>query len=438
MISIRKKLLRSILLVILVVTSLLACITYFSIREEMDEFYDKNLRQVAHTILSVGYTKENEPSLKILDTKLRGEEDYLTQVWVGGDLQYSSYPHINFPLQNVDGRGRVHFEGKVWRYFRQSNEGMTVQLAQDLKERRSVVVEIYRFLLIPIVVQFPILAILIWMLVGYGLKPLNDISDLIRNRNPSFLQPLPNDSVPVEISVLVSELNELLARLKQALESQRRFTADAAHELRTPLTAVRLQLDILKRADDDDERSASIETLEQGVLRSTRLVQQLLELARQEPENVDILSSEIILAPIIKECVEQVLPISQAKNIEIISNLDHAAMVWGNSPQLSIMIGNLINNAINYTNHGGRVEITLSSDDREIILDIADNGIGIPVNDRERIFDRFYRVPGTDVTGSGLGLSIVRNIAEHHKLTIDVSDGIHGAGTTFRVKFKPI
>ncbi len=437
MISIRKKLLKSILTVSFIVTLLLATITYFTVREEMDEFYDANLKLVANTILATGPTANNTLSTDDdVDPKLRGEEEYLTQVWSNGNLEYSSHPFVEFPLQNKDGKGRVEFNGSKWRFYSKTKGHLTVQLAQDLKERHSVVIEIYGFLLIPIIIQFPILAGLIWMLVGFGLKPLSDVSNLIRNRNPSFLEPLPHEQVPIEVYALINELNALLARLKTALESQRQFTADAAHELRTPLTAVRLQLDILKRAEGAQEITQALNTLERGVLRSTHLAQQLLELARQEPENIEILFSTIELSTIVQECVEQALPIAKAKNIHLTQEIIDRPSLEGNASKLTVMLGNLISNAINYTPEGGSVVVKLSKEHGRPSLEVSDDGVGIPVADRQRVFDRFYRVSGTGVMGSGLGLSIVRSVADLHKAEIQLFEGLGEKGTTVRVIFR--
>lgn len=435
MISIRKKLISSILLVVFLVTIFLAVITYFSVREEMDEFYDENLKLVANAILETSPTSRTESTNLEINNKPHGEEEYLTQVWSNGKLKYSSHPYVNFPFQNKNGKGRVNFNGSTWRFYKKSMGDITVQLAQDLKERHTVVVEIYGFLLIPIAIQLPLLAVLIWLIIGYSMKPLNDISSLIKNRNSSFLEPLPNDGVPIEMTIFVNELNNLLARLKQSLQAQRRFTADAAHELRTPLTAVRLQLDILKRADDNEEKKIALKTLEKGVLRSTHLVQQLLELAQQEPETAEEAFSKIDLAQVVEECIEQATPMARAKNINIDTKIFSCPFITGNGMKLTVMIGNLINNAVVYTNKNGRVAVTLHHDKNKIILEVADNGIGIPEHLHDRIFDRFYRVSGTGTTGSGLGLSIVRSVADLHKADISVSDGIRGKGTTFEVIF---
>lgn len=434
MTSIRKKLLSSILVVIFSVTLLLAIITYFTVREEMDEFYDGNLRQVANTILATGPTGKTSVSVETA-RKLRGEENYLTQVWINGALEYSSHPNIEFPLQGSDGRGRTQFNESTWRFYKQTDGEIVVQLSQDLKERHTVVLEIYGFLLIPIMIQFPLLAGLIWIMIGIGLKPLSDISSLIKNRNPQFLEPLPQENIPVEINALVGELNDLLSRLGKALVLQRQFTADAAHELRTPLTAVRLQLDILKRAENDDEKDSAVDMLEKGIVRSTRLAQQLLELARQEPENIESPLSEVDVARIVEECLDQSHPIGQAKNISVSFHFTNRPIIMGNPSKLAIMIGNIIGNALTYTKENGHIEITLGNDDNGVFLDIADDGIGISPHERNRVFDRFYRIAGTGEIGSGLGLSIVRNIANLHKAQIQILDGISGRGTNFRVIF---
>lgn len=434
--SIRRKLIASILATVFLVTLLLATATYFSVREEMDEFYDENLKQVAQVILN---THPDTPIASLskteIDTKLRGEEEYLVQIWRDDGLIYSSHPHVDFPFHATDGYKRTFFKDGTWRSYRQSYDDISIQLAQDLKERHSIVIELYRMLLIPILLQLPILALLIWIMIGYGLKPLDHISSLIKGRNASFLDSLPVENIPAEISVLVNALNDLLHRLKEALETQRRFTADAAHELRTPLSAVRLQLDILKRADNIEEQADAMQTLEKGILRGTRLVEQLLELARQEPENIETPFAPVDIAWVIEDTVEQNLPISRSKNIEIMTNIIDRPFINGNAPKLSVMFGNLVSNAITYTKDGGHIIITLRSDHSNILLDIADDGIGIPDKDKERVFDRFYRVAGTGEIGSGLGLSIVRNIADLHGGTITMRDGLNGKGTTFSVWF---
>ncbi len=437
MMSIRKKLIISILSTIFLVTLLLALITYLSLREEMDEFYDENMRQVAITVLSTAGSGEiKRPDHIPAGRKLRGEEKYLTQIWQNGVLKYSSYPTVEFPLQEQSGKGKTEFNGGTWSYYKETNGAISVQLSQDLKERHSIVFEIYGLVLIPIILQLPVLAVLIWFLIGYGLKPLYAISNLIKNRDPYFLEPLPGDRIPDEVNVLVDALNGLLARLGQALELQRRFTADAAHELRTPLTAVRLQLDILNRADNEEEKKAALITLEKGVQRSIHLVQQLLELARQEPENAEAQFSPMDLTYLIEESVDHIIPIARSKHITLTSHIDGKPIVYANESKLSLMLSNLLSNAVAYTKQGGHVEIRLRNEGDTVILDVADDGIGIKPKDRERVFDRFYRVIGNESSGAGLGLSIVKSVAQLHNADITVSEGLNGKGTCFSVHFR--
>lgn len=444
MISIRKKLLISILSMFFSITVLLAMITYITVRKEMDEFYDENLKQVAHTILATGLLARDKRVDAIEQSpRPHGEEEYLTQIWHNNILEYSSHPLVAFPLQHTKGTGQADFQDSQWRFYTQTKGDITVQLAQDLRERHSIVIEIYGVLLIPIAIQFPVLALLIWWLVDYGLKPLRQISALIQNRNPSFLEPIANDRAPNEIHILLDALNGLLSRLKNALMLQKQFTADAAHELRTPLTAVRLQLDILKRAENEAEAKAALDMLEQAIFRSSRLAEQLLELARQEPEHNETTFAPTDLTIIAHDITEQARPIAQTKNISVTTNCTKPSIISGNAAQLSIMMRNLVHNAIIYTPKGGAIDVTIHQENNQIILDVIDNGIGIAAQEHTRIFDRFYRVAGTynansgtgSGTGSGLGLSIVKNIVTLHQGDIRVLPGPHSIGTIFRVIF---
>lgn len=434
--SIRRRLLVSILSVIALVTLLLAVATYFSIRDEMDELYDENMAQVAVVLARTGLQDENISMAQASAREtLKGEEEFLIQIWRGKNLAYTSHPAIRFTLQGLDGNGFGHtiFQGGKWHYYYLRHDRDVIQIAQDLEKRHAVITEIYRVLVVPILIQLPLLAGLIWVLVGYGFRPLTRVSNLIRKRTAAFLEPLPEDSVPAEIKVLVDALNDLLIRLKSALETQRRFTADAAHELRTPLTAIRLQLDILHRATSAGEKQEALETLEKGVARSIRLVQQLLELARQEPENVDTPFSVVNLGHVIEAAMQQAIPFGRSKNIELTVDIEDNLTLRGNAPHLSVMIENLVNNAILYTPEHGHARVEASRNGTHIVIEVKDDGIGIAPKDRERIFDRFYRVAGTGMTGSGLGLSIVRTIADLHGIEIEVREGLGGKGTNFRL-----
>lgn len=430
--SIRKRVLVSFLSILALGTIAVCISTYLGIRHEMDEVYDANMRQLALMTSSLPLA-----DIKADDSSKEwphGEEVFLIQIWENGKLEYSSHPAADFPFQKERGHGRVFFHDKKWGYYQENVQGHVVQVSQELHFRRDVIREVYNAVIIPVLIQFPLLSVLVWFFVAYGFRPLERVSALIQKRTAHFMEPISPEDAPKEIQTLVVALNDLLHRLKISLETQRQFTADAAHELRTPLTAVRLQLDLLKRADKPEDRIEAAETLERGVDRSIRLVQQLLELARQEPDNELRSFVKIDLDTIVRDVVEENRLVADKKVIILGLSLGNVS-VMGDFSTLAVLTSNIVTNAITYTQIGGEVSIKTYLDNGLPVLEVADNGIGIALEDHTRIFDRFYRVVGTGTTGSGLGLSIVKNIAERHGATIQLSAGIGGKGTTFRFIF---
>ena len=433
--SIRKRVLVSFLSILALGTIAVCISTYLGIRSEMDEVYDANMRQLALMASSLPLADIKAHST-IASSKEwpHGEEVFLIQIWENEKLEYSSHPLADFPLQENKGHGRVFFHGKKWGYYQENVQGHVVQVSQELHFRRDVIREVYNAVIIPVLIQFPLLSILVWFFVGYGFRPLEKISALIQSRTAHFMEPISPENAPKEIQALVIALNDLLYRLKVSLETQRQFTADAAHELRTPLTAVRLQLDLLKRADRPEDRIEAVETLERGVDRSIRLVQQLLELARQEPDNQIRSFANVDLDLIVKNAVLESKVMADKKTIAVDPVFGNV-LVMGDGTSLAVLIGNILTNAIAYTQAGGQVAVKTYYGAGTPILEIADNGIGIAPENHARVFDRFYRVMGTGTTGSGLGLSIVKNIAERHGATIQLSTGIGRKGTSFRFIF---
>lgn len=436
MTSIRRRLLFSVLSILTLATFISGVATYLSIRAELNELYDGNMKQLA--VISSGMAGTNADLHKTQpysDQWPRGEQIFLVQIWVGDKLQYSTHPIADLPLQPSSGFGKVFFKEKKWGYYQEEIQGKTVQVSQELSERRDVIREVYNAIIIPTAIEFPIVFILLWILISYGFRPLTRISNLIKERTATFMTPIPTGEAPDEIRALVTALNDLLKRLHSAMELQKQFTADAAHELRTPLTAVRLQLDLLQRSKTDDEREEAVSTLERGVSRSIHLVHQLLELAKQDPQNMLSPFTSVDLNTLVFECLENHKPLADDKGIALGHELAKIDFVRGDVPSLQMMIGNLLNNAILYTKTGGSVLVRTFSQNGQVGLDIADNGIGIDQADHARIFDRFFRVTGTHPPGSGLGLSIVKNIADHHKIQVIVMNGLNGSGTCFRLLF---
>ncbi len=439
--SIKKRLLVSILAVIFLSTIASAGMTYFQLKAEMDELFDENMKQIAHAIAVHDLTAQSEfiSESKDIRRTLKGEEEFLIQVWDQNRLSFSSLSSIEFPRQGPGGIQTVIFDNEEWRYYGLKTHGSwLIQIAQPIPMRHTVIWEIYFEQLVPTLIQLPILAGLIWFVIGFGFGPLKRISFSIEQRSAKFLQKLPEKNVPKEVFTLVKALNGLLDRLSVALESQRHFTADAAHELRTPLTVVRLELDILKQADSREERDQSIEKLYKAVDRSTRLVHQLLEMTRLEPEQIQEVPKPTTLKQLVETVIDEIAPLADKKSITLyLTNFENVS-IEGRFHALSTMIGNLLSNAVEYTQEGGRIEISARSETARVIFKIADNGPGIPENERARIFDRFYRIldpAQSGVPGSGLGLSIVKSIVDAHGAIIHVSEGLDGRGAGFEIHF---
>lgn len=284
-------------------------------------------------------------------------------------------------------------------------------------------------LITPALLGLPVLGFWIWLATWRGLRPLDAVAGEIAARRPDKLEPVAPASAPQEIRPLVEAINGLFLRVGQALESERRFTADAAHELRTPLAALAAQAQVAQRARDDDERNHAIGQLIASSRRAARLVDQLLTLARLDPDNAAV-TETVSLDRLAEEACA--LHGAEAMGKGVALELDAAAATTtGNADMLRILLRNLVDNALRYTPAGGRVTVAVAPG----IVSVTDTGPGIPPEERQRVFDRFHRLAGQETEGSGLGLSIVARIAERHGATIGLADGDGGKGLRVTVRF---
>jgi two-component system OmpR family sensor kinase len=286
--------------------------------------------------------------------------------------------------------------------------------------------------LAPFLLMMPLLVVFIWAVVGRALDPLKRLTSLVKARKVSALDPLPDEQQPAEVQPLVGALNDLLSRLSAALERERGFLADAAHELRTPLTALHLQMGTLARATDETERADAMAKLSEGVQRAIRLVEQLLSLARQEPRAQER-RVRIRLDELVRDVVAEMVPLADARQIDLGISASEGAYVLGDADALRTLVRNLVDNAVRYTPVDGRVDLTVSS--TPAVLRIVDTGPGIAPGERRRVFDRFYRPPGTSPPGSGLGMAIVKAVADAHGASIELADGPDGHGLAVTVTF---
>lgn len=318
---------------------------------------------------------------------------------------------------------------------------LIVQVAQTLRERQKFVHEILESLIIHDLILIISIIIIVYYGVARGLYPLKELEAALFKKSLFNLKPIPENIAPSEVEPLIDAINNLLIRLKNEVSVQRRFLSNAAHQMKTPLSGLKTYSGLLKRINPNLESTAIIEQLEIGINRMTHLVNKLLSLAKLESDKAMTLINEPVdLNSTIAEAIAETAGVAEKKNIEInFPGLGIPVFVNGNAAALYEMVINLIENAIIYTQPGGKVKIIANATaDNSVLLTVQDNGPGIPVEERERVFERFYRILGTDTPGSGLGLAIVKEIAALHNAAITVRSGADNIGTIFSIEFKPL
>ena len=431
MISIRRTLLVSLLIGVLIVGVALSTGVYFVAREEIGEVFDYHLQQLALSLRDHAFPEaQSEDGLEEDD-----EFDFIMQVWTDdGQRVYGSHPDARLFEHAQRGIATVHSGSENWRVFSVEQRGHIFQAAQPLKVRRTMAWEAAAWVLLPVLAAIPLFGLFIWVAVGRGLYPLRAIASAVQARSPDLLDPIEEERTPTEIRPLVGAINRLLRRLANALSAQLRFVADAAHELRTPLTALQLQAQLAEGARTEAERITAFAALHESLKREAHLVEQLLALARQEPDSTTRTVEQVDLDALARLLIEEKLPLAEAKRIDLGMVRSERAAVRGDANALRIMLRNLIDNAIRYTLEGGRVDVAVAREADCVILEVSDTGPGIPSEERERVFDRFYRSPGNDVpTGSGLGLAIVKTVVEKHDGTVVLTEPSDHSGLLVRV-----
>ncbi|MDM8359361.1 ATP-binding protein [Pandoraea communis] len=459
--SIRRRLLVG-LLITLTVALLLAGIAIFrQARTEANALFDFQLQQMALSLPA-------EPFSSVPGDH-SDSGGLVIQIWSRNGVElYYSHPRTPLPPRAELGFTTVQTPAGDWRVYAALVGDNVVQLAQPMVIRDSLAVSMALRTLLPLVVAMPLLALLVWIVVGRGLQPLRRVTKALDARAPGALEALPEAGLPDEVRPLVRALNSLLGRLDEALVQQKAFVADAAHELRTPLAALQLQVQLLERAHTETERSEAMRDLRDGVQRASRMVAQLLTLARQEPDATRAATAfvELPLGPLLQDVVAHHAALAAARGIDLGLDAPDAlaaiSRVRGDADALQTLFGNLVDNALKYTPRGGHVDVRLVAAMPSPVVEIEDTGPGIAPAERERVFDRFFRggaasadgaeagaghpaapsgAPTPDeanaprAQGSGLGLAIVRNIALAHGARVELFDARSDQGLRVRVSF---
>jgi len=435
--SIRRTLLVWLLAGLAVIALAASAATYVAARREIGSLLDLQLKQLAYSTRIDDLLRGQRAGFDNPDVLPgTGITELVTQIWDrDGVLVYWTQPGMGLPVPVREGYSTVNRNGRVWRVYTMVHGSHALQIAQPQDERDALATQTALRTLIPFAALMPIFGVLIWLGVGTGLRPLESLSRAVGKRRPDAMAPIDETGLPGELRPLGASLNGLLARLSDALSAQRRFTADAAHELRTPLAALTLQLDLARRSGTPGELVASLADLEAGVARASHVVEQLMTLARVEPEALALQKSRCDLVAIAKDAIVARASLAERKKIDLGLARAEVASVDGDPAALAILLSNLVDNALRYTPPGGRIDVSVSCPDGVPVLEVADTGPGIPAAERERVFDRFYRGAHADEPGSGLGLSIVKRIADAHGATIALGAPASGSGLVVRVRF---
>jgi two-component system sensor histidine kinase QseC len=415
-----------------------AWFTHAESRHEIDQLFDAQLAQSAQVLL--GTTRhELHERIEHGDDDVSISHAYelklAFQIWDDNSLQMRSGSAPLTPMGNSHaGYSETLLDGEPWRVLTRwdARHEFMIQVAEPIAGRESLARHITLKMLLPTLIVLPVLALLIWLGVGAGLRPLQQLKQEVKQRTVNRLEPVAMKGVPEEVAPLAQALNDLFARLQQAFEGERRFTAYAAHELRTPLAALKIQAQVALRANNEVERNLALENVLRGVDRAARLVEQLLTLARVDPETAILGFKPVELQGLAASVMRSLEPLAHAKHIEMALESASACSVPGDDTQLGLLLRNLIDNAIRYTPVGGRVSVSLQNNGG-VSIEVCDTGPGIAEVERDQVLQRFYRIPGSGEDGSGLGLSIVRRIAALHGAQLTLSVNPSGTGLLVKV-----
>ena len=442
--SIRTRLLFSLLGVFTGAWLIVGFLSYHHAKQETEALIDKDLVQSARLLEAFLEHEIEEDEIlhtTIIPTKILNiyECNITFQIWIDNTLLIRSQFAPEKRFQASQGFSFQEIDDEPFRLFtiRNDNFNAVIHVAQSLDARHKLTTNIIWSIVTPFFLALPVLMFLIWLLIGDALKPLKEIATQVEVRSHDDFSPLRSQRIPAEISACVTSINGLLSRLRDAFKREQDFTANAAHELRTPMAALKTQAEVALRARDEDQQSRALRQIDTGVDRATRLIEQLLTMARVDPQESSKTFVDVDLCQVVIQVVSDLIPRIDSKKVDLGVEDCSVAIIKGFEPALTILVRNIIENAVNYTGEDGEVNVSVLNQDGDVVLLVCDNGPGIDPQQRQMVFERFYRDVNhsSSVQGNGLGLSIVRRIAEIHHAEITLGEPDQGSGLIFKVRF---
>lgn len=406
---------------------------YQSSMREADTLFDNQMLDLARLVSNLDFSNASAKELRL-------GNDLSFQVWGGSQLLAASDNAPPQPLQAfVPGFEYVNFDGHRWRTFTRFEGPLDrwVVVAERTDLRFILAENVVLQSILPLLFGLPIVGLLIWVIVSHGLKPLQQLSNDLKNKGANDLSPMLNSDSRIELDQVVESINGFIGRLNQVMEREKRFSADAAHELRTPMSALKIQLHNL--SSEIDTKHETFQQLQDGVDRMQHLIEQLLSLYRATPEQFAKNCELVDLYELTQDQVAGLYPTFEKKKQDI-ELLGSSLEIRAEKFALETLLSNLLGNANKYTPIGGSVIVRIEDINGETCLSIEDSGPGILDDDKRRVFDRFYRVASQEGSsrppGCGLGLTIVSHVAELHEARVELKDSSFESGSDFRIYFK--
>lgn len=412
--SLQFKLSFSLSVAILVIALLAGIFSFLSAFQEANELQDDTLRQVAALFdrqALAPHLESDHALAPAMDEETRVVVQHLSD---GDHMRGKGDAESVLPLPSKlpDGLQTVEMEGEAFRVLVKTTLlGERIAVAQETGVRDDIASDSALRTLMPFLILVPILLLLVADLVRKMFLPIASLSSRLDQRAEDDLQPVPQDDLPSEIRPFAAAINRLLGRVSASMQVQRRFVADAAHELRSPLTALSLQAERLAATPMSGQAQERLDALLRGIERGRQLLEQLLALAKAQSEP-DATKAALSVRQAYRKVLEDLLPLAEAKHIDIGLEGSEDATVWASEFDLGTLVKNLVDNAIRYSEQGGRIDLSVLPGDHMAVLRIEDSGPGLPAQEQARVFDPFYRSPGSGQTGSGLGLSIVQTTVQ--------------------------